>query len=146
MADEKLDRIVEARMKLRARYQAKIAASPAQSDGQPLGSLRGIALQRVEVLSDGASSVYGSDAVAGVVNFITRPRYDGEEIQAQHGFGNQYDTANVSAIVGKTWDTGSAYVAYAFSDKSALQGKDRAYTGLNHLAQGGTSHQQAAQD
>ena len=38
MADEKLDRIVEARMKLRARYQAKIAASPAQSDGQPLGS------------------------------------------------------------------------------------------------------------
>src|SRR3954469_7176354 len=39
-----------------------------------------LALERVEVLADGASSVYGSDAVAGVVNFITRRNFDGVEV------------------------------------------------------------------
>src|SRR3546814_9406004 len=43
------------------------------------------AIQRVEVLADGASSVYGSDAVAGVVNFITRRTFDGFEANAQIG-------------------------------------------------------------
>ena len=47
-------------------------------------------LERVEVLADGASSVYGSDAVSGVVNFITRKKFDGLElryqIQGEHGF------------------------------------------------------------
>ena len=38
------------------------------------------AMQRVDVLADGASSVYGSDAVAGVVNFITRRTYEGLQI------------------------------------------------------------------
>ncbi len=40
-----------------------------------------IMLERVEVLAEGASSIYGSDAVAGVINFITRKRFDG--IQAE---------------------------------------------------------------
>ena len=44
-----------------------------------------IAIQRVEVLADGSSSIYGSDAVAGVVNFITRNNYDGLLLQAEEG-------------------------------------------------------------
>ena len=44
-----------------------------------------LALERVEVLADGASSVYGSDAVAGVVNFITRRNVDGFEASLQTG-------------------------------------------------------------
>ena len=44
-----------------------------------------IALERVEVLAEGASSVYGSDAVAGVVNFITRKRYDGVMVTGPGG-------------------------------------------------------------
>ena len=39
------------------------------------------AIQRVEVLADGASSIYGSDAVSGVVNFITRKDYEGLELE-----------------------------------------------------------------
>ena len=46
-----------------------------------------IALERVEVLADGASSVYGSDAVAGVVNFITRKKFDGLVLNVQGGVG-----------------------------------------------------------
>src|SRR5690606_17418180 len=50
------------------------------------------AIQRVEVLADGASSVYGSDAVAGVVNFITRRTFDGLEANVQKGFADDYGT------------------------------------------------------
>jgi iron complex outermembrane receptor protein len=98
-----------------------------------------IALQRVEVLSDGASSIYGSDAVAGVVNFITRSHFDGFAVQGQRGFGDHYSSSTFSAIGGKDWDSGSAYVAYNYSNKSSLQAKDRPYTAANHLAQGGTN-------
>ena len=42
-----------------------------------------VMLERVEVLAEGASSVYGSDAVAGVVNFITRRNYEGIELKGQ---------------------------------------------------------------
>ncbi len=51
-----------------------------------------IALERVEVLAEGASSIYGSDAVAGVVNFITRRNYDGFQLTGQIGFGDNYRT------------------------------------------------------
>ena len=43
------------------------------------------AVERVEVLKDGASAVYGSDAIAGIVNFITRAQYQGAEALAYGG-------------------------------------------------------------
>lgn len=43
------------------------------------------AIERVEVLKDGASSVYGSDAIAGVINFILRKDYKGAELSAEYG-------------------------------------------------------------
>lgn len=42
-----------------------------------------IAIQKIEILKDGASSIYGSDAVGGVANFLTRSKFDGVEVQAQ---------------------------------------------------------------
>ena len=96
------------------------------------------ALERVEVLTDGASSVYGSDAVAGVVNFITRRKYQGVEVSGQAGFGKNYDTKSVSVLGGTRWDTGSVLASYAFSDRANLSTGDRAFTKLDHTAQGGT--------
>ncbi len=98
-----------------------------------------LALERVEVLADGASSIYGSDAVAGVVNFITRKNYNGFEAQAQQGFGDSYDKTSAGFVGGKTWDTGSVLVAYDYSLKSALQAKDRSFAHANHLSQGGSN-------
>ncbi len=97
------------------------------------------ALERVEVLSDGASSVYGSDAVAGVVNFITRRRYEGAEVSGQAGFADGYNTFSASALGGKRWDTGSALFSYSYSDRSNLSPADRDFTKLNHTSQGGTN-------
>ncbi|MFM1887291.1 MAG: hypothetical protein RL026_2448 [Pseudomonadota bacterium] len=95
------------------------------------------ALERVEVLADGASSVYGSDAVAGVINFITRRKYDGAEFSVQKGFGDAYDTFSASMVAGKRWDDGSALVSYAYSDRSSLSAGDRDFTRADHRAQGG---------
>ncbi|UVO53124.1 TonB-dependent receptor domain-containing protein [Sphingomonas sp. SUN039] len=94
-------------------------------------------LERVEVLSDGASSVYGSDAVAGVINFITRRKVDGLELNVQKGFGKQYGTFNAGIVAGKTWDTGSVVFGYAYSNRSNLNAADRSFTAANQVARGG---------
>ena len=53
--------------------------------GVDIGMIPGIAIKRVEVLRDGAAAQYGSDAIAGVINFITKDAPDGGEIALQYG-------------------------------------------------------------
>lgn len=60
-------------------------ASPGNSSGVDLNSIPAAAIARVEVLKDGASAIYGTDAIGGVINFITRPDYQGVEISAYAG-------------------------------------------------------------
>ncbi len=100
-----------------------------------------LALERAEVLADGASSVYGSDAVAGVINFITRRNVDGFEANVQKGFGKQYGTLSLAALWGKTWDTGSFLLSYSLSDRDNLAAKDRSFAGINQTGRGGRNFQ-----
>ena len=76
--------------------------SPA-SGGVPadLNQIPAALIRRVEVLTGGASAVYGSDAVSGVVNFILNDRFQGVEVELNHSFNNhsQQGTAGVSDIV-----------------------------------------------
>ena len=58
-------------------------------------------LERVEVITGGASSIYGSDAVAGVVNFVTRQDFEGLAVNVQSGISARGDNDNTSAAV--TW-------------------------------------------
>ncbi|MCY3940866.1 MAG: TonB-dependent receptor [Gammaproteobacteria bacterium] len=53
--------------------------------GPNIGMLPGIAFKRVEILRDGASAQYGSDAIAGVINFVTRDASEGGELRVQYG-------------------------------------------------------------
>ncbi|MDE2596639.1 MAG: TonB-dependent receptor [Sphingomonadales bacterium] len=96
-----------------------------------------LAMERVEVLADGASSVYGSDAVAGVINFITRRNVNGFEATVQKGFGENYGTFNAGALWGKTWDTGSFLVSYNYSNRDNLAAADRSWARANQTARGG---------
>ncbi len=79
-------------------------ASPGDDSGVDLNNIPAAAIERVEVLLDGASALYGSDAVAGVINFITRRDYRGVEVSAslmgtqEGGAGKR--TASVAAGVG----------------------------------------------
>lgn len=84
-------------------------------------------IQSVDVIPDGGSATYGSDAVGGVINFITRKRFDGMDVSARYGFGKDYHTFDASALVGKDWGSGSGYMAYSYSENEELQGKDRSY-------------------
>jgi len=67
-----------------------------------------IMIERVETLKDGAAALYGSDAVAGVVNFITRSKFDGAELTAdfQHTSHSSQNDITVGGIVGLGNDRG----------------------------------------
>jgi iron complex outermembrane receptor protein len=86
------------------------------------------AMERIDVLADGASSVYGSDAVAGVVNFITRRKFDGAQVNSSYGVADDYDTFDLNGIWGTTWETGGVYVASQYSSASELFTKDRPWS------------------
>ena len=95
-------------------------------------------LERVEVIPDGGSSIYGSDAIGGVINFITRKRYDGLELSAKYGMGDNYTTTDFSVMAGKDWGSGSALIAYAYAQHDAIAGADRDWFTQNNLAAGGS--------
>src|SRR5262249_51946824 len=81
---------------------------------------------RVEAMTDGGSAVYGSDALGGVINMITRRRFDGTKIDGHYSLGEGgYRAYDISATVGKDWGSGSAYVSYAFSKHDTVFGADR---------------------
>jgi iron complex outermembrane receptor protein len=84
-------------------------------------------IDRIEILKDGASSIYGSDAVAGVINVITKKNLDGGIINAyadatQYGGGNQYD---VNAAWGKVFDKGYWNLAFDYYDQEPLRASQR---------------------
>lgn len=90
-------------------------------------------LQRVDVVTGGNSAVYGSDAVAGVVNFILRRDYEGIKLRAQAGVSNYNDRGaiSVSAIAGKNFldDRLNIAVALEYSRNNPLFFSDRDYLG-----------------
>ncbi|NGZ85975.1 TonB-dependent receptor [Duganella aceris] len=88
------------------------------------------AIERVEVLKDGASGVYGSDAVAGVVNFILAKKTDGVEITGGYGSpsesgGGQNSKASITG--GYNTDKLNLVVSGSFEKEKALFGRDRDY-------------------
>ena len=100
--------------------------------------LPAIALSRVEVVADGASAIYGSDAIAGVVNFILRKNFDGIELRARSGFtdGN-YKEQQLAGIIGQRWDGGSAMIAAEYTHNNALFGSDLDFYNDNNVYRGG---------
>ena len=84
-----------------------------------------IALQRIEVLKEGAAAVYGSDAVAGVVNFITRGDFEGFEIATSYeDFDGAGDT-NLGAIWGTATGAGHFVLAVEHARRQALNLAER---------------------
>jgi iron complex outermembrane receptor protein len=96
------------------------------------------AIARVEVVPDGGSSIYGSDAVSGIVNFITRKQFDGTEITAHAGASNPYDSADFGITHGINWEGGSAVVSYFSRWNSPLFARDRDFPRMDLREYGGT--------
>jgi iron complex outermembrane receptor protein len=92
------------------------------SDAIPPG-----AIERVEIVPDGGSAIYGADAVGGVVNYITRKRFDGVDVRATYGFADDYQTASADITVGKDWGSGSLWATYSYNWHDEIYGRDRDY-------------------
>lgn len=84
-------------------------------------------IQRVEIVPDGGSALYGSDAVAGVVNFITMKRFNGVKVDARYGFGKNYTPVDGNLTFGKDWGTGSVWVSGNYARNDEILGRDRKY-------------------
>ena len=84
-------------------------------------------VERVEILTDGASAVYGSDAVAGVVNFVLKDDFEGLETRAQYGSvtdGNR-EEYQLGATGGFNWSSGNFIASVDYLDRTALFHRDR---------------------
>ena len=119
---------------------------------QPLSGLNGdfvdvsnipaAAVERIEILPDGASALYGSDAIAGVVNIILKDDFQGAETQVRYGGtpGGRDETV-VSQLLGTHWTGGKAMLVYEYSDATALAASARGYAAnADKLPYGGADY------
>ena len=95
----------------------------------------------VEVLMDGGSVIYGSDAVAGVVNIITKKNYTGGSVDIKSELSSNADPQNTfSANYGHSWDSGSFSISVSQEDRGSTSSYDAGYTTRNYSSQfGGNS-------
>ncbi|GEA02330.1 hypothetical protein KUL17_12270 [Alteromonas sp. KUL17] len=93
------------------------------------------AIERIDILKDGASAIYGSDAVAGVVNVVLKKDYEGLEINAGYGgtTGPSYDETTASILWGSQSDKSSATVIIDYFNNSTL--------GADEMGRFGTANQ-----
>ncbi|WP_375268647.1 TonB-dependent receptor plug domain-containing protein [Phenylobacterium sp.] len=115
----------------------RLVAAAANETNPDFPLIPNLAIERVEVVADGASSIYGSDAVAGVINFITRRNVSGAEISANYGVGEGYHSANIGALIGRRWGEGSFLAAYQYTTNDDIVGRDRDYRVLDFRPYGG---------
>jgi iron complex outermembrane receptor protein len=95
-------------------------------------------IERVEIVPDGGSAIYGSDAIGGVVNFITRKRFNGVGASLRYGMADDYKTMDANLTVGRDWGSGSIYLSGAYAWHDNILGVDRDYVTANHSARGGS--------
>jgi outer membrane receptor protein involved in Fe transport len=105
-----------------------------------INSIPVAAIERVEVLKDGSSAVYGSDAVAGVVNVILRKDFEGLEISGGYGAVTEggYDEKSLSAVWGMGDDDSNVTLIFDYFKNTTLSNSERGYFGTaNQTPRGG---------
>ena len=105
---------------------------PPQGDGGCIidpSIIPALALDRVDVLADGASATYGSDAIAGVINLILRRGYEGAITEGSFAFspGYGHDYYRGSALYGAKWGSGDITVTYEYYQQAHVDGTKRSY-------------------
>lgn len=94
-------------------------------------------IDRVDILTGGASSLYGSDAIAGVVNFVYKTDFEGVEANAQYGITEEGDDAryqaNITAGTNLAGGDGNIMVHFGYSNEEGLLSNSRANTRVDDL-------------
>ncbi len=99
-------------------------------DGGDFQSIPSAMIERVEILKEGASAIYGADAVAGVVNIITRTDFTGTEIEVK--YSDSFDTNNAdnksgSLVYGNSTDSGHYIFGLQYEEQSGSLQSDTPY-------------------
>lgn len=104
--------------------------APNVGSAQDLNSIPLAAVERIEILSDGASAIYGTDAIGGVVNIITRRDFNGVEVNA--GISNPKraggETEEGSVIFGTSGDRGSLLAGVSYSNRGIIFQRERPWS------------------
>lgn len=105
----------------------RLAPTSSIGDFVDLGMIPLTALSRIDVLTDGASSIYGGDAVAGVVNFVLRKDFKGAETSIKYGRVTQgsQEEWRFSQALGTAWRGGHLLATYEYYNRDALPLSDR---------------------
>lgn len=84
-------------------------------------------VERVEIVTGGGSAVYGSDAMAGVVNFILKDKFEGLQVEGQYGISSEGDAGvwSTSATMGGSSDRASAWLHVNYEERELLRGNQR---------------------
>ncbi|KQW67047.1 hypothetical protein ASE17_20465 [Phenylobacterium sp. Root77] len=121
----------------------RMAGTGSKGDFADLSAIPMVAVERVEVLMDGASALYGSDAVGGVVNIRLRRDLEGAETRLRYASasGHEAPELQVSQSLGAVWSTGRALLAYEHHQRENLPAAARSYAATADLrALGGRDH------
>ena len=102
------------------------------SSAVDLNSIPLTAIERIEILTDSASAVYGADAIGGVINFIMRDDYTGAEIQVgmTRPEAKGAEEEHIKALFGASSDRGKVIASFEFFERSAIFDGDRDYSAV----------------
>ncbi len=119
----------------------RLAPSGDEGEFTDIENIPILAVQRMDILPDSATALYGADAVGGVVNFVMRDNFTGSESFARAGSGTgntlrEYQAAQTS---GKRWDSGNAMLSVEFYKRDALPASARAYATSDLTQLGGSN-------
>ncbi|QFU22104.1 TonB-dependent receptor [Shewanella eurypsychrophilus] len=106
------------------RYVSGVSAN--NGYGVDLNSIPTAIIERVDVLTGGQSAIYGSDAIAGVINIITKKDFEGFEINALASSADEgAERSNIDFTFGQNFDAGNAWVSGSFTKQEKLMSRDR---------------------
>ena len=113
---------------MNGRRLADTTAAAFQGGGQDLNFMPTAAIGRIEILKDGAAATYGSDAISGVVNFITRKDLEGFEFNGNYALIQDSDgDYDASLAYGHVFDRGNILLSAGYRVRSRLDAQDRSY-------------------
>ena len=122
----------------RQTISASSEVSSQSETGVNLSSIPFSAIERVEIVMDGASSVYGADAIGGVINIILRNDYEGAELSVRYESGaNGGDSIVFDGSYGHSWDDGNVTVSLSRKQKDPISAIDAGYTTQDFTSFGG---------
>ncbi|MDB5581650.1 MAG: TonB-dependent receptor [Bradyrhizobium sp.] len=107
----------------------RLAPAGAQGDYVDISLIPFAAIDRIEVLKDGSSAIYGADAIAGVVNILLRHDFHGAESSVRYGGATDGGAEQITAsqLLGTSWASGNVMAAYEFDRQYGLLADQRSF-------------------